>query len=92
MNPNAQKKLIGAVIAAALAIAVYYGLIDQKQADGFRNQADQTLGTGPATQQTQQTAPQTSSTTAAPAPTTAPAPTAAPAPPASQNAEPAPRQ
>ena len=58
MTPNAKKKLIGAIIAAALAVAVYYGLIGQQQADNIRTQADQTLGTGPAAQQPQQTAPQ----------------------------------
>ena len=60
MNPNT-KKLIGAVVAAALAIAVYYGAIGQQQASSIQNQANQTLGTTPASQQ--------------PAPPTAPAPT-----------------
>ena len=74
MDPQAKKKLIGAIIAAALAVAVYYGLIDQKQADNIRTQADQTLGTGPNAQQPQ---PQT---TSQPVPPQAPAPPAAPAP------------
>ena len=47
MDPNAKKKLIGAVIAAACAIAVYYGLIDQKQSNNIQTQADQSLGTAP---------------------------------------------
>lgn len=74
MTPDAKKKLIGAIVAAALAIAVYYGLIDQKQADNIRTQADQTLGTGNAPQQQQ---PQTTGQPAPPqAPTPAPAPQA----------------
>lgn len=73
MSPDAKKKLIGAAIAAALAIAVYYGLIDQKQADSIRTQADQTLGTGPAPQQpplqtTPQSAPPQDPATTQPAP------------------------
>ena len=80
MDANAKKKLIAAVIAAALAIAVFYGLIDQKQASSIQNQADQTLGTAPA----QQTTPQPATTGPNPVtPQNAPAaqnPTAAPAP------------
>ncbi len=72
MTPQAKKQLIGAVIAAALAVAVYYGLLDQKQADNIRTQADQTLGTGPAGQP--QPVPQQGATAPAPAPAQ-PAPT-----------------
>ena len=68
MTPQAKKQLIGALVAAALAIAVYYGLIDQKQADNIRTQADQTLGTGPAGQP-QQPGTQTTPPPPAPAPT-----------------------
>lgn len=86
MNPTT-KTLIGAVIAAVLAIAVYYGAISQQSASSIQNQANQTLGTTPASQQTG--APTTGTTTGAPttrAPTTsAPAaaapPAAAPTPP-----------
>ena len=82
MTPDAKKKLIGALVAAALAIAVYYGLIDQKQADTIRTQADQTLGTGAPQQQqptTQQpSAPQAPTTTQAPVPPAAPAPQSEP--------------
>ncbi len=73
MTPDAKKKLIGAIVAAALAAAVYYGVIDQKQADTIRTQADQTLGTGPAAQQPQQPAPQPVPTQTQPAPQTEPA-------------------
>ncbi len=89
MDPNAKKKLIGAVIAAACAIAVYYGLIDQKQASSIQNQADQSLGTGPAQQQgapqnpqgpttAQNPMPPQNTTTAAPAPQSPPAPAPVP--------------
>ena len=80
MDPNAKKKLIGAVIAAACAIAVYYGLIGQKQASSIQNQADQTLGTGPAQQQGAPQNPPASqnTTTAAPAPQSTPSTTPAP--------------
>ena len=74
MTPQAKKQLIGAVIAAALAVAVYYGLLDQKQADNIRTQADQTLGTGPAGQPQPQPVPQQGATAPAPAPAQ-PAPT-----------------
>ena len=67
MTPQAKTKLIGAIVAAALAIAVYYGLIDQKQADSIRTQADQTLGTNPAGQP-QQPAPQPTTTQPVPPP------------------------
>ena len=77
MNTNT-KTLIGAVVAAALAIAVYYGLIGQQQAASIQNQANQTLGTGPAN---------TPNTTTGQNPT---APTAAPAPQASTPQTPAP--
>lgn len=89
MDPNTKKKLIGAIIAAALAVAVYYGLIDQKQADSIRTQGDQTLGTGsapqPAPQQTQP-APQPQPDATTPR-NTMPAPAA----PASQNPAPTPQ-
>lgn len=91
MSPDAKKKLIGALVVAALAIAVYYGLIDQKQADSIRTQADQTLGTGPAAQQqTPQPAPQ-QVPQHGPA-TTQNATTPAPAAPAPQKEPPSPRQ
>ena len=77
MDPNAKKKLIGAVIAAACAIAVYYGLIDQKQSTSIQNQADQTLGTGSAQQQNPQGA--TTAQNPAPSQNTTAAPTGAPA-------------
>ena len=52
------KTLIGAVIAAILAIAVYYGLLSRQSADNLQNQANQTLGTTPPSQPApQQTAP-----------------------------------
>ena len=50
MNPNT-KKMIGALVAAALAIAVFYGVIGQQQANTIQTQADQTLGTGSSGQQ-----------------------------------------
>ena len=66
MNPNS-KMLVGAVVAAALAIAVYYGLINQQTASNIQTQANQTLGTAPASQQA---APPASQTAPAPAPQT----------------------
>ena len=81
MSPQAKTKLIGAIVAAALAIAVYYGLIDQKQADNIRTQADQTLGTGPAGQpQAQSPAAPQSAPSAPPAPSEPPAAPAQPTP------------
>lgn len=76
MNPNT-KKLLGALVAAALAIAAYYGVVSQQQATSIQNQANQTLGTTPASQQAgpQQTVPQQTAQPA-PAPPTAPAPQA----------------
>ena len=65
------KTLIGAVIAAALAIAVYYGAISQQSATSIQSQANQALGTAP-----QQT-PASTQTAAPQAQTPAPA---APAP------------
>ena len=50
MNQN-KKTLVGALVAAALAIAVYYGLINQQSATSIQNQANQTLGTTPSSQQ-----------------------------------------
>lgn len=86
MTPQNKKMLIGAVISAALAIAVYYGLIGQQQANSIQTQANQTLGTTPAGQQTgMPTTPIPNATTntttspAAPVPA-APAPPAAPSP------------
>ena len=67
MNQNT-KMLVGALVAAALAIAVYYGLIGQQTANNIQGQANQTLGTGPVPQQP---APPTSQ---APAPPTGPTP------------------
>ena len=49
--PQNSKMLVGAVVAAALAIAVYYGLISQQTASSIQGQANQTLGTAPASQQ-----------------------------------------
>ena len=85
MNPNT-KKLIGAVVAAALAIAVYYGVISQQQAGNIQSQANQTLGTTPASQQT--TAPASQQTTSS-APQNLPAPTGAPAGPTPRDTAPA---
>ena len=49
--PQNSKMLIGAVIAAALAFAVYYGLISQQAANTIQGQTSQALGTAPASQQ-----------------------------------------
>ena len=68
MSPNT-KKLVGALVAGVLAIAVFYGLIGQKQATSIQNQANQTLGTGPASQQV---APPTSSNATNAQPATSP--------------------
>ena len=68
------KMLLGAVIAAALAFAVYFGLISQQSATNIQGQANQTLGTSPASQQSAQPTPQT---TQAPAPTSSVTPNAA---------------
>lgn len=75
MTPST-KKLIGALVAAALAIAVFYGVIGQQQAGSIQNKADQTLGTAPATQQVvpPATPNATAPATPAPAPQTAPPP------------------
>ncbi len=51
MMPQNSKMLVGAVIAAALAFAVYYGLIGQQAATNIQGQANQALGTAPASQQ-----------------------------------------
>lgn len=85
------KMLIGAVIAAALAFAVYYGLISQQTASNIQNQSNQTLGTGPASQQSAPPAPQ-NPTTQSPAPTSPASPNPTPPSPAPQNPAPAPRQ
>lgn len=66
--PQNSKMLIGAVIAAALAFAVYYGLISQQAASNIQGQANQTLGTAPASQQPAPPASQ-NPTTQTPAPT-----------------------
>ena len=79
MNPNS-KMLIGAVVAAGLAFAVYYGLIGQQTANNIQGQANQTLGTAPVSQQPASTASQ-GQTAATPAPTAQ----------VPQNATPAPR-
>ena len=76
MNQNT-KMLIGAVIAAALAIAVYYGAISQQQASSIQGQANQALGTGPVAQQ-----PNVPASQMQPAP--APVPTGPAAPDANQ--------
>ena len=60
--PQNSKMLLGAVVAAALAFAVYYGLIGQQTANNIQGQANQTLGTAPASQQTGAPAPQVPST------------------------------
>lgn len=56
--PTNSKKLIGALIAALLAIAVYYGLISRQSADNLQGQANQTLGTTPPSSTAPQPAPQ----------------------------------
>ena len=84
MNPNT-KMLIGAVIAAALALAGYYGLVSPKQAASIQSQANQTLGTGPVSQQ-QSGMPTTQGQAPAPVPTNRAAPGSAP-----EQAVPAPR-
>lgn len=74
MMPQNTKMLIGAVIAAVLAIAVYYGAISQQSANSIQGQANQALGTAPASQQTG--APGTQNSTAqAPAPVPQPSQT-----------------
>lgn len=70
--PQNSKMLIGAVVAAALAFAVYYGLLSPQAANTIQTQTNQTLGTT-------QAGPQTANPTA-PSPTV-PAPQS-PAPPA----------
>ena len=75
MDPNT-KKLIGALVAAALAIAVFYGLVPQQTATNIQNQANQTLGVNPAPPQTNAPSPQPQPTQTAPAPPQAPAPAA----------------
>ncbi len=75
--PQNTKMLIGAVIAAVLAIAVYYGAISQQSASNIQGQANQALGTAPASQQV---VPPTSQNPTAQAP--------APAAPAPQNSAP----
>lgn len=77
MTPST-KKLIGALVAAALAIAVFYGVIGQQQAGSIQSKADQTLGTAPATQQV---VPPAAPNATAPATPPAPAPQTAPPPP-----------
>ena len=69
MNQNT-KMLLGALVAAALAIAVYYGLIGQQAATNIQGQANQALGTAPVPQQP---VPPTSQTPATP-PTVPPGP------------------
>jgi hypothetical protein len=49
--PQNTKMLLGAVVAAALAFAVFYGLIGQQTANNIQTQTDQALGTSPASQQ-----------------------------------------
>jgi hypothetical protein len=76
--PQTSKMLLGAVVAAALAFAVFYGLIGQQTATNIQTQADQALGTGPAAQQT---ATPNAQNPIAPMPTSSgsPTPRAAPA-------------
>ncbi len=45
MNQNT-KMLLGALVAAALAIAGFYGLVSPQQATSIQNQANQAFGTG----------------------------------------------
>ena len=71
--PQNSKMLIGAVVAAALAIAVYYGLITQQSANNIQSQANQTLGTSPANQQPASPTPQAPATQAPTTQTPAPA-------------------
>ena len=79
------KMLIGALIAAGLAIAVYYGLIGQQTANNIQGQANQTLGTTPASQRPAPTSPSPT-----PPATTAPPPTDPTVPPQQNTAPPAP--
>ena len=67
MPPNT-KMLLGAVVAAALAFAVYYGLISQQAANTIQGQANQTLGTSPSSQQPA-SPPSQNTTVQTPAPT-----------------------
>lgn len=76
MTPQNSKMLIGAVVAAALAFAVYYGLIGQQTANSIQSQVNQTLNTAPALQQP---APQPTVPPPTPAPSSTTAPTPAPA-------------
>ena len=76
MNPNT-KMLIAAAVAAALAIAGYYGLVSPQQAASIQNQANQTLGTGPVSQQQPGTPPMQGQAPA-PVPTNRTAPGSAP--------------
>ena len=75
MTPQNSKMLIGAVVAAALAFAVYYGLIGQQTASTIQTQTNQALGTAPGSQQPATPAPQ-APTTQTSAPATGPAPQA----------------
>lgn len=77
MNQQTTKMLIGAVIAAALAIATYYGVISQQQAGNLQNQANQALGTGPVSQQ-QPANPAAQGQAPTPAPASPAAPGASP--------------
>ena len=73
MNQNT-KVMLGALVAAALAIAGYYGLVSPQQATSIQNQANQTLGTGPqgqAGQAAPNTVPQTQGATSPQAATAA---------------------
>ena len=75
MNPNT-KMLIGAAVAAALAIAGYYGVVSPQQSASIQNQANQTLGTGPVSQQPG--TPTTQGQAPTPVPTNRAAPGSAP--------------
>ncbi len=85
--PINSKTLIGAIVAALLAIAVYYGVISRQTADTVQNQANQTLGTAPPSS----TAPQQPASPA-PAPQNPAAQTSAPTGPAPQSPAPASQQ
>ncbi len=76
--PQNSKMLIGAVIAAALAFAVYYGLISPQTANTIQTQTNQTFGTAPASQ--------------APTPQTPTTQTQGPVGPSPQNSAPPPRK
>lgn len=83
MSVNA-KTLIGALVAAVLAVAVYYGAMSRQTADNLQSQADRTLGASPTS-----TAPRQPVPPAPPSPATQPA---TPADPGPQTTAPVPQQ